>query len=268
MSPVSVKRITCAVVLLVALISHTSGQTDYCEPTLCKNNLVHVGCGKSENYGPYCPIDRQLVPMTEEVKTYILDLHNVFRANVARGEVTNYSPASRMPTLIWDEELQKLAEYNVKTCIYGHDYCRNTKLFPLVGQNIAANSFYGMEVTPLDTMTELLHSWYAENENANQDYIDNYPLLGQDPPKDIGHFTQIVMDKATAVGCAMIQYTQNEQGHDWVHQNYVCNYSNSIARGHPVYIKGNPCELCVTGCSANYPGLCNIGEPVQPTAAW
>ncbi|XP_049283913.1 antigen 5 like allergen Cul n 1-like [Anopheles funestus] len=268
MFSVPVRSITTSAVFLVGLFSQISGQTDYCDPTLCKNNLVHVGCGKSDNYGPYCPVDRQLVPITEEVKTFILDLHNVFRATTARGEVNNYASASRMPTLIWDEELQKLAEYNVKTCIYGHDYCRNTKLFPLVGQNIAANSFYGMEVTPLDTMTELLHSWYGENENANQDYIDSYPLLGQDPPKDIGHFTQIVMDKATAVGCAMIQYTQNEQGHDWVHQNYVCNYSNSIARGHPVYVKGNPCELCVTGCSTAYPGLCNIGEPVQPTAAW
>ncbi|KAL9692059.1 hypothetical protein quinque_016521, partial [Culex quinquefasciatus] len=101
-----------------------------------------------------------------------------------------------MPTLIWSEELQKLAEYNVKTCIYGHDYCRNTPEFPLVGQNIAANSFYGMEVTPLDTMTELLYSWYGEYENANMDHIKSYPLLGQDPPKDIGHFTQIMMDKA------------------------------------------------------------------------
>ena len=63
----------------------------------------------------------------------------------------------------------------------------------------------------------------------------------------------------------MIQYTKREDNHDWVHQNFVCNYSNSIARGHPVYIKGSKCSGCLTGCSDKYPGLCNIGEPVQPT---
>lgn len=68
-----------------------------------------------------------------------------------------------------------------------------------------------------------------------------------------------------SIGCAMIQYTQNEQGHDWVHQNYVCNYSNSIARGHPVYNSGKTCTLCQTGCSEEYPGLCNVGEQVEPT---
>lgn len=259
-----VKRFV-TIIFTLAVLQRISAQTDYCDKALCKNNQPHVACGKSDNYGPFCPVNRELVPLTEEVKNYILDLHNQFRSTVARGDVPGYAPASRMPTLVWDEELQKLAEYNVKTCIYGHDYCRNTPDFPLVGQNIAANSFYGMEVTPLDTMTELLYSWYGEYENANMDYIDSYPLLGQDPPKDIGHFTQIMMDKAVTIGCAMIQYTQNEQGHDWVHQNYVCNYSNSIARGHSVYIKGATCTLCQTGCSEVYPGLCNIGEQVAPT---
>lgn len=259
-----VKRIGC-LILALAIVQRINAQTDYCDKSLCKNNQPHVACGKNENYGPFCPVDRQLVPLPEEVKKYILDLHNQFRSTVARGDVPGYEPASRMPTLVWSDELQKLAEYNVKTCIYGHDYCRNTPEFPLVGQNIAANSFYGMEVTPLDTMTELLYSWYGEYENANMDHIESYPTLGNDPPKDIGHFTQMVMDKATVIGCAMIEYTQNEQGHDWVHQNYVCNYSNSIARGHPVYIKGPTCSLCQTGCSDVYPGLCNIGEQVEPT---
>lgn len=259
-----VKRIV-PVLLVLAVVQRLNAQRYYCDKSLCKNNQPHVACGKGDSYGPFCPPNRELVPLSEEVKRYILDLHNQFRSTVARGDVVGYSPASRMPTLVWNDELQKLAEYNVKTCIYGHDYCRNTPEYPLVGQNIAANSFYGMEVTPLDTMTELLYSWYGEYENGNMGFINSYPLLGQDPPKDIGHFTQIMMDRAVSIGCAMIQYTQNEQGHDWVHQNYVCNYSNSIARGHPVYISGPTCSKCETGCSQVYPGLCNIGEQVEPT---
>ena len=87
-----------------------------------------------------------------------------------------------MPTLVWSDELQRLAELNVLSCLYGHDKCRNTIDFPLVGQNIAANSFYGMEINPVDTMTELLYSWYGESENAEQSFIDDYPSEGNDPP--------------------------------------------------------------------------------------
>lgn len=176
-----VQRIA-AILFVLAVVQRINAQTDYCDRSLCKNNQPHVACGKTNNYGPFCPVNRELVILSEDTKKYILDLHNQFRSTVARGDVPGYAPASRMPTLIWSEELQKLAEYNVKTCIYGHDYCRNTPDFPLVGQNIAANSFYGMEVTPLDTMTELLYSWYGEYENANMDHIKSYPLLGQDPP--------------------------------------------------------------------------------------
>ncbi|KAL9706602.1 hypothetical protein quinque_010120 [Culex quinquefasciatus] len=239
-----VQRIV-AILFVLAVVQRINAQTDYCDRSLCKNNFNRTRrAAKRTNYGPFCPgKPRSWSSCPRTIQKYILDLHNQFRSiGGPRGRASAMRPPPECPTLIWSEELQKLAEYNVKTCIYGHDYCRNTPEFPLVGQNIAANSFYGMEVTPLDPMTELLYSC-----------------------KDIGHFTQIMMDKAVSIGCAMIQYTQNEQGHDWVHQNYVCNYSNSIARGHPVYNSGKTCSLCQTGCSEEYPGLCNVGEQVEPT---
>lgn len=27
---------------------------------------------------------------------------------------------------VWNDELAKLAEYNVRRCVFGHDECRNT----------------------------------------------------------------------------------------------------------------------------------------------
>uniref|UniRef100_U5EZT9 Venom allergen-1 n=1 Tax=Corethrella appendiculata TaxID=1370023 RepID=U5EZT9_9DIPT len=257
-----IKSIFLSVSIIFELFLLTQSQTDYCDKSLCPNGLPHVACGKVGEFGPACPADKKLINMTEELKVYILDLHNKFRARVASGQVQGFEPATKMPTLVWDDELQYLSELNVKTCIYGHDPCRNTAKYKLVGQNIAANSFFGMDFSPLDTITELITSWCGEYENANQQFVDNYPGLGFDPPRDIGHFAQIASDRTVSMACAMVQYTQNEGGQDWVHQNFVCDYSSSHVRQKPVYEKGPTCTKCITGCNPVYPGLCNIGEPV------
>lgn len=60
------------------------------------------------------------------MKSKILDYHNKYRNQQALGQTPNYEPAVRMATMKWDSDLAKLAEMNVRTCMFGHDNCMNT----------------------------------------------------------------------------------------------------------------------------------------------
>lgn len=64
--------------------------------------------------------------MTDEIIEKILENQNKRRNEQALGNTPNYEPAVRMATIVWDLELAKLAEMNVRSCVYGHDACINT----------------------------------------------------------------------------------------------------------------------------------------------
>lgn len=95
--------------------------------------------------------------MTNALKLKLEDIHNKYRQQIASGSTSNYEPATRMATMVskfcssnylaknvvadficniffsfdfikqrWDNELAKFAETNVRSCIFGHDKCRNT----------------------------------------------------------------------------------------------------------------------------------------------
>ena len=79
-----------------------------------------------QGWGPDCSPDKALVNITPELQQRILDIHNKLRNQQAAGETPNYGPGSRMGTLVWDDGLAEMAEYNARLCKYGHDKCRNT----------------------------------------------------------------------------------------------------------------------------------------------
>lgn len=79
-----------------------------------------------KGFGPSCPSDASVIDITSEMKSKILDYHNKYRNQQALGQTPNYEPAVRMATMKWDSDLAKLAEMNVRTCIFGHDNCMNT----------------------------------------------------------------------------------------------------------------------------------------------
>lgn len=69
-------------------------------------------------------------------KRLILDLHNSHRNRIAAGKLPGYAPASRMPTLRWNEDLSYVAGLHARSCTTENDDCRNTQNFRNVGQNI------------------------------------------------------------------------------------------------------------------------------------
>lgn len=59
-----------------------------------------------------------------------------------------FSPATRMATLQWDQELASFAELNVKRCALVNDHCRNSEQFRNVAQVVAEGGWQGDPLPP------------------------------------------------------------------------------------------------------------------------
>lgn len=88
------------VVLTLTLLRDVALGYDYCQTNLCRSNAKHIGCGSTDNFGPDCPSERSLVPMTADLKAYLLRKHNLARSNIANGKITGYTSANRMIEMV------------------------------------------------------------------------------------------------------------------------------------------------------------------------
>ncbi|KAJ6648389.1 Antigen 5 like allergen Cul n 1 [Pseudolycoriella hygida] len=248
-------KVTFAV-LAIALLKEVVLAIDYCQAGLCKANAKHVGCGKTDNFGPNCPKERSLLPMTAELKAYLLKKHNAARSDLANGKIPGYKSANRMIEMAWDNELAKLAEYNAKSCTYGHDECRNTAEYKYAGQNIAIVMSTPNYFETLRAIDFLFGLWFEEYKDCDMTYINKY-RSSDNPKKQIGHFTQIVSAGANRMGCAITTYADSRKN-----VYIVCNYSLTNIKDRPIYTTGIPCSACTTKCSTTYPGLCDSSEVI------
>ncbi|KAI6878286.1 hypothetical protein KC363_g8612 [Hortaea werneckii] len=125
-------------------------------------------------------------PSPSPVSAYadrVLLAHNVHRANHSAADLT------------YSNELAAVAQEIASSCVYAHDTTvESTTGNGVYGQNIAAG-LTADEVT--DVITNL---WY------NNEVTAYAPYYGQANPggnfADYGHFTQIVWQGTTVVGCA------------------------------------------------------------------
>jgi uncharacterized protein YkwD len=107
----------------------------------------------------------------------ILKAHNDFRSN------------HDAPPLKWNVALEKEATEWAQNCFFDHTPNGN------YGQNMA----YGtMNEVPNDNTLGAVQSFY--NEICNYDYSKTE---NQQSDGDVGHFTQLVSNHATELGCAM-----------------------------------------------------------------
>lgn len=159
-----------ATIFLLGLVS--SETTDYCNPNLCKAGVDHVACDASWEFESSCPSDRMLVDLTESDINLILVEHNGFRNKIASGKQRGFKPATKMATMIWNDELAKLAELNVMQCKMHHDQCRNTNQFKHAGQNLGYRANSGSFEEPQIFIKKVIHSWYSEIDDAVQADID------------------------------------------------------------------------------------------------
>ena len=65
--------------------------------------------------------------MTAALRTLILDTHNTLRNRIALGQQPGFSTARRMAQMVWNNDLQFLAQLNTRSCQMAHDACMNTR---------------------------------------------------------------------------------------------------------------------------------------------
>ncbi|XP_030241622.1 venom allergen 5-like [Drosophila navojoa] len=148
----------------------------------------------SELWSTECPPDAYLVPMSPQLVEYIVSLHNYLRST--SGAQTKSIPFR------WSNELEKLAEYNVKQCKVAHDDCL-TNTYKITGQNLAHNVYTGTFNARTDSALVLqsIKSWWGEYKNSQQEKIG--------------------FDKNIVIGCAASRF-YSKTSHNFL---IACNYA-------------------------------------------
>ncbi|XP_053678232.1 antigen 5 like allergen Cul n 1-like [Anopheles nili] len=236
--------------MVVEAFDHCAASKDLC-PT---PGTRHVACN-GRQFSATCT-DPKLIKMKLNYREQILEFHNRLRNNLACGYFRRFAEASSMEQLHWDNKLARIAEYNARTCVFEHDECRNTRKFRTVGQNLAINWFYGVNITVSQALDIFQRHWYLEYSKGHQKQLDRYNE--HSIRAGIGHFTQMIHADTQYVGCAMVRFHGNRQGTSVTQYYLVCNYSEGNLYERPVYRKGRRCSKCKYGCRSDpYRCLCH-----------
>ncbi|XP_055588385.1 antigen 5 like allergen Cul n 1-like [Uranotaenia lowii] len=244
---------------LVASQVSPNPEVDYCskQRDLCRPNERHVHCDKISGYGDKCGIESCMVKKNEIIKEALLDRHNQLRSDIALGKYPGFDTAKKMSTLSWDDELALVASYNGKHCAFEHDECRATDTFKMAGQNLAirSHSSFGRGIEQYKNTKEVVvnmtQAWFDEIKDCNMEYLrtGSGPVTGV-----VGHFTQIVADRCTKVGCVLVRWRHPDEGKNEVSYYLVCNYSFGNL---PPYYESGPTASECKKVNPRYPGLCD-----------
>ncbi|XP_049541883.1 antigen 5 like allergen Cul n 1-like [Anopheles darlingi] len=224
---------------------------EYCDPSYC-NGQSNVGCNPPPlTGGPFCTgKNASVITVDATIRGLIVSEHNRLRNQLAIGNLTGFASAVRMPTLAWDDTLADQAGHNARSCVFSHDACRNTAKYAYVGQNLAAQSFYGQTNAPTSLVRNMVATWWSEYKDATQAQLDHFPSNYTGPP--IGHFIQMASDRTSLIGCAMQYWLQDMFAMYYL----VCNYERSLFISEAVYKKGAVASECTAGTNPKYVGLC------------
>ncbi|KAH8307623.1 hypothetical protein KR044_005700 [Drosophila immigrans] len=243
-----------SLILTVALVL---GQTNYCQKGLCIRGK-HIACENSGTWAASCPTNPApfLININETLITHISVAHNVRRNRLALGNLPGYGPARRMATVRWVPELARLAALNVRQCVEQRDNCHNTNTFSNSGQNLALITYSGDWTTKpnQELLTQAIHGWWLEYENANMAVINSYPINWTGGA--IRNFATMAQQRNYAVGCAAARYVRNSMNHFLL----ACNYAVDNTPGRAVYVTGVTGAGCQLGTNVNQPGLCKLAE--------
>ncbi|XP_063988419.1 uncharacterized protein LOC135168315 [Diachasmimorpha longicaudata] len=163
--------------------------------------------------------------LNQNEKTAILNRHNQWRANVARGGERRGNkgpqPAARnLGPLRWNNEIAEIAQRWADQCNYRHDECRNAADNTHVGQNIAYVGW--SDGWHEESLLEMVDNWYNEVKDFDKNMVKSLHLPPVPPGPKLGHYTQMVWAKTTSVGCGASRYKKKGE----FYKTYlVCNYA-------------------------------------------
>ena len=160
-----------------------------------------LGCGTpSEPNPPFresVVFEESVVTMTTE-ESMLVDRHNQARQERFIGSDLRWSP-----TLV--ESAQSYADYLASSGIFGHDRSN----IGIYGENLYAASYRA-------DYEDAINAW------LNEEPYYNYERNSCQSGRKCGHYTQIIWEKSTEVGCAMAIY---ERGAKKGWTLVVCRYN-------------------------------------------
>lgn len=109
----------------------------------------------------------------------------------------------------------------------------------------------------INTLDHLARKWqkYSKKKDIKLEFICYHF-------RAIGHFTLMVGDKLSHIGCAMVQYDQPLNGYTYKVFIFTCNYSLNNIYYQPIYLRGAVGSKCTTGNHTKYRGLCSDDENI------
>jgi Cysteine-rich secretory protein family len=138
-----------------------------------------------------------------------------------------------------------------------HDFCRATEKFKNAGQNLYFKRSRPIFMPLNTTVIASVKSWHDEILLTNQS--DFNKCCGGDKFDSIAHVLNMLQDKITAVGCAVVTYTCSQK---WRTYLIACNYSYGNLEGEPVYEIGDAASKCDQK-DPYHPALCIPKEGME-----
>lgn len=160
---------------------------------------------------------------------------------------------------VWDPELEKMALQNALQCKEEHDYCHKTRHFLYTGQNLAKMCQSPRYNSIPNAIEGAINGWFDEYKIFPQQWLHSYGN-GPQPHGMVGDFSQMIKDKAFAVGCAIVKSITYHDGTNWSCYHIACNYATTNIANAPVYEIGQMGCKCRTGMNHDYQGLCSSRE--------
>lgn len=181
--------------------------------------------------------------LSENLKSLILEKHNILRNQLASGTLEPFPSASKMREVTWDESLED-------STIFSH---------PFAGHNNGFNSTnfdMGMDNSLLIEKT--IDAWFDEYKEVPVTEIDNFDRRFETGEQ----FTVMARENNHKIGCTFIKYPYDKL----FRKALSCYYNKDNAIGDYVYTRGKSCSQCShfgVLCSTKFTNLCSADREIK-----
>jgi len=238
--------------------SPTSPASGSSNAAYCALDENHTMC-KYKGPSSSCSDKTIFKTLSAEGKAAILDRHNLLRRKVAKGQETGginapQPAAANMKKMVWNTELEDIAQRWADQCEFGHDSVRTKLDGTRVGQNayIGYSSAEAAETAVQGGMADPAQSWYDEVTSPGFDSQSISPFKFS---SGAGHYTQVVWAESEEIGCAVVYFKDTSAPLDY-NNLVICNYASAgNFQGAVMYQAGAACSACPTGYTCE-DGLC------------